>query len=113
MMLIAHEAVTLLFLLLAGHALGDYAFQSRFLATAKNRHTEIGREHWVAALPAHAIIHGVLVFVVTRSVALGLAETIAHGIIDWCKNEGWFGIRVDQGLHVFCKILWLVLILHR
>lgn len=113
MMLTAHEAVTLLFLLLAGHALGDYAFQSRFLATAKNRHTEIGREHWVAALPAHAIIHGVLVFAVTGSVALGLAETIAHGIIDWCKNEGWFGIRVDQGLHVFCKILWLVLILHR
>jgi hypothetical protein len=110
---IAHGAVDLLLLLLAGHALGDYAFQSSFLAEAKNRHTRIGRECWVAALPAHALIHGVLVFAVTRSVALGLAETVAHGIIDWCKNEGWFGFRVDQGLHALCKILWLVLVLHR
>jgi hypothetical protein len=110
---IAHNAVTILFLLLASHALGDFALQSGFLAAAKNRHTEIGREYWVAALPAHALIHGILVFAVTGSVALGLAETVAHGIIDWCKNEGWFGIRVDQGLHALCKILWLVLLLHR
>jgi hypothetical protein len=45
--------------------------------------------------------------------SIRVAGLIASGIIDWCKNEGWFGIRVDQGLHVFCKILWLVLILHR
>jgi hypothetical protein len=110
---IAHNAVTLLFLLLAGHALGDYAFQSDFLAEAKNRHTEIGAEYWVAALPAHALIHGVLVFAITGSVALGLAETVAHGIVDWCKSEGWIGFRADQGLHALCKILWLVLVLHR
>ena len=65
MIAIVHRSLTLLFLLLAGHALGDYAFQSGFLAEAKNRHTEIGRAHWVAALPAHALIHGGLVFAVT------------------------------------------------
>jgi hypothetical protein len=104
MMPIAHNAATLLFLLLAGHALGDYAFQSDFLATAKNQHTEIGREYWVAALPAHALIHGVMVFAVTGSGALGIAEAVAHGAIDWCKNEGWFDFRVDQGLHALCKV---------
>jgi hypothetical protein len=113
MITIAHHVVTLLFLLLAGHALGDYAFQSGFLAEAKNRHTEIGRAHWVAALPAHALIHGALVLAVTGSVALGLAETVAHGVIDWCKTEGWIGFYVDQTLHAFCKVLWLVLVLHR
>ena len=112
MMPIAHNAATLLFLLLAGHSLGDYAFQSDFLATAKNQHTEMGREYWVAALPAHALIHGVLVFAVTGSSVLGVAEAVAHGAIDWCKNEGWFGFRVDQGLHALCKVLWLVLFLH-
>ena len=112
MLPIAHNSATLLFLLLAGHALGDYAFQSDFLATAKNQHTDIGREYWVAALPAHALIHGVLVFAVTGSGVLGVAEAVAHGAIDWCKNEGWFGFRVDQGLHALCKVLWLVLFLH-
>ena len=108
---IAHRSLTLLFLLLAGHALGDYAFQSDFLAEAKNRHTEIGRAHWVAALPAHALIHGALVFAVTGSVTLGLAETVAHGVIDWCKIEGRIGFYLDQSLHVLCKLLWLVLVL--
>ena len=64
MIAVAHDPVTLLFLLLAAHALGDFAFQSRFLAMAKNRHSEIGREYWVAALPSHALIHGVLVFAI-------------------------------------------------
>src|SRR5215469_12876124 len=82
MMPIAHNAATLLFLLLAGHALGDYAFQSDFLATAKNQHTDIGREYWVAALPAHALIHGVVGFAVTGSGALGVAEAVAHGAIE-------------------------------
>ena len=113
MISIAHNAATFLFLLLACHALGDFAFQSDFLAAAKNQHTKIGREYWVAALPAHALIHGVLIFAVTGSSALAIAEAVAHGAIDWHKNEGWFGFRVDQGLHALCKILWLVLFLHR
>jgi Protein of unknown function (DUF3307) len=112
MIAVAHDPVTLLFLLLAAHALGDFAFQSRFLAMAKNRHSEIGREYWVAALPSHALIHGVLVFAITGSTGLGLAEAALHGLIDGCKNEGWFGFRVDQGLHVLCKILWLFLVLY-
>jgi hypothetical protein len=40
----------------------------------------------------------------TGSSVLGIAEAVAHGAIDWCKNEGWFDFRVDQGLHALCKV---------
>lgn len=112
MVALAHDPATLLFLLLAAHALGDFAFQSRFLAMAKDRHSEIGREYWVVALPAHALIHGVLVLAITGSTGLGLAETALHGVIDACKSERWITFRTDQVLHVLCKVLWLLLVLY-
>ncbi len=109
MLPLTHDPATMLFLLLAGHAIADYPLQGRFLAEGKNRHTTLGREYWPHALAAHAVIHGGFVVAVTGSAALGVAETVAHGITDWMKCEGHIGLNTDQAIHIACKIVWLSL----
>jgi hypothetical protein len=96
----------LLFLLLAGHALADYPLQGQYLATGKNRHTDLGRSIWPHALAAHSLIHGGVVALLTGSVLLGLAETMAHAVTDWLKCEGKIGFNTDQAIHVACKLAW-------
>jgi len=107
----------LLFFLLAAHALMDYALQNESMAVCKCR----GTDHplatsvpWFYWLTAHAILHGAAVGVVVRwcgfdwTVATGfaVAETAVHWLIDHGKCQKWYGIHVDQGLHVACKLLW-------
>ena len=48
-------------------------------------------------------------FVVTGIWWLGALEALAHALIDFGKCEGRYGIHVDQGLHVACKIVWLAI----
>lgn len=103
--------ITMLFRLLAGHALGDYALQGDFIANFKNRHTASLETIWPYVLTSHALIHGFFVYLATDSIHLGIAETIAHWVIDFCKCEKWFGIHIDQWLHIGCKILWAYLVL--
>lgn len=108
----------MLFLLLASHALIDYTFQTEWMAVNKNRHAA-GKPSgykpelhgplqivWPYVLSAHALQHGLGVFLVTGDIALGLAETAAHWLIDFAKCERWFGIHADQGLHIACKLAW-------
>jgi len=40
---------------------------------------------------------------------LGLAEFLAHGLIDWCKCRGLYNLGTDQTLHLGCKGLWVLL----
>lgn len=111
----------LLFFLLAGHALMDFALQNETMAVCKCR----GCDHLVAAsvpwyywLTAHALLHGATVGVVVRwlgfgwniAMTLALAETVAHWLVDHGKCRKWYGIHVDQGLHVGCKVVWWGLI---
>lgn len=102
-----------LFYLLVGHALCDYPLQGNYLANTKNRNGDYGRNKrhgvWLHSLTAHALIHGGAVALITGNVWLGVAETIAHGIIDFGKCEGWYGLHADQGMHVGCKVLWAAL----
>lgn len=104
------DPAPMLFLLLVAHALADYPLQGEFLAAGKNRRTDIGRLFWVWCLPAHALIHGGFVFAITGSLALGVAETAAHGVTDWLKCEGRIGLHADQTIHVVCKVGWVALI---
>jgi hypothetical protein len=104
-----HDPATMLFLLLASHAIADYPLGGRFLAEGKNRHTTLGRECWPHALAAHAVIHGGFIVVVTGSAALGVAETVAHGITDRMRCEGHISLNTDQAIHIACKIVWLSL----
>ena len=108
-----------LFLLLAGHALADFAFQGEAMALGKNRNPPAtggpreGKEDtgvpWPYWMGAHALIHGGLVAVITGSVWLGIAETVVHFGIDFAKCEGWTNIHSDQALHVLCKVVWVAL----
>lgn len=110
------EAFKILFLLLCGHGIVDYSLQTDYVARGKNRHAiPPGYDPvlhgpiqivWPYVLTAHALEHGLAVFLVTNSLALGLAETAAHWIIDFGKCEKWYGIHVDQWLHISCKLIW-------
>ena len=103
----------LLFMLFAWHYLADFPLQGTFLATAKSRHSELGRSIWPHALFGHAMIHGSGVAILTGSAELGVAETIIHAITDFCKCEGLIDFNVDQAVHIVCKIIWGFIVLHR
>jgi Protein of unknown function (DUF3307) len=103
---------TVFFALLVGHAICDYPLQAGPMATEKCRRSASPLQRtvpWYYWLSAHAVIHGGAVYLITGSLFLGLAETVIHWLIDFGKCEDWFGIHVDQALHVGCKVLWCVL----
>lgn len=93
----------------AGHALADYPLQGDFLAKAKNRTAPIPGVPWWQALGAHAIIHGAIVALVTKSTALGIAEALVHAATDDAKCRGKLTFNQDQAIHLACKVLWLAL----
>lgn len=98
-----------LFALIGAHALCDYPLQGDFLAKAKNRQSPIAGVPWYHGLGAHALIHGAAVAAVTRSPALGIAETVVHAVTDDLKCAGRIGYNTDQAIHVACKLLWIAL----
>lgn len=111
--------LTMFFWLMVGHAVADFWAQSDSLAKMKNRHRDPSQfcppgqkpqKMWVYALTAHALMHGAAVAIVTGNVGLGVAETAAHWVIDFGKCDNWYGIHVDQALHILCKVAWLVVI---
>lgn len=104
-------APALLFWLVVGHALADYPLQGDFLARAKNRSASIPGFPWWQALTAHAVIHGGVVAYITGFIWLGVAEIVAHWIIDDLKCRGKIGLNTDQALHIICKALWALVVI--
>jgi hypothetical protein len=113
----------MLFLLIAGHALGDYPLQPDAMATCKCRKAHLPLQNevpWYYWMAAHVLTHGlVTAFIVAfwthdndLAVKVGMLEAGVHWIIDTLKCEGVFGIHVDQALHVLCKVTWWLLIAH-
>lgn len=109
----------LLFALLIGHAIADFALQGRFLAVAKNRHADLNQFFgegkspkglWLHALGAHSLIHAAPVWLLTGSVGLAALEVVLHWVIDFAKCEGWTSFGIDQTLHVLCKITYVLLV---
>ncbi len=109
----------LFFLFIAGHMIGDFALQSEFVATNKNRHVrdlmtaEVRAKAqviWPHLLTAHSFHHGLIVFVITGHIYLALAEVITHWITDFGKCERWFGFHADQTIHILTKLLWTALL---
>jgi hypothetical protein len=107
----------MLFFLLAGHALMDYALQGDAMATCKCRRSTHPAQQgvpWYYWLTAHALTHGLAVGVLLRwagydwnlAVGFALAETVAHWLIDLGKCERLYNIHVDQLLHILCKVAW-------
>lgn len=112
------HVVELFFVLMAGHAVADFALQSEWVAKNKNRHVRElmtpEQQHtyqviWPHLLTAHALMHGVMVYLITQNTYFGIAETVLHWIIDFGKCEKWYGFHTDQFLHIGCKVLWVYL----
>ncbi len=100
------ELITIFAALIVGHAVADYPLQGDFLAKAKNRFMPIPGVPWFQALGWHAVMHGGAVWLVTGSLALGLAETVCHAFIDDRKCAGKLSFNQDQAFHIVCKALW-------
>ena len=105
--------------LLMGHVVMDFWAQSDSLARMKNRNRDSssfcppGQKPmtvWPYALTAHALMHGLAVWIATGSAWLCLAETVCHWGIDFGKCDNWYGIHVDQFLHVVCKLAWCLVL---
>jgi Protein of unknown function (DUF3307) len=99
--------------MLIGHAVCDFPFQSEWMAKAKDptRPLIAGETIWPVALAAHAGLHAGAVRIATGSWVLAACEFIAHSGIDYLKCEGRFTFNQDQGLHVLCKLVWLMLLM--
>ena len=88
------------------HALADYPLQGDFLVRAKRGLIE-GCPAFMGLL-FHSLIHAGFVLYATQSVELGMAELVFHFLIDRAKCAGHFGMKVDQALHILCKVAWAV-----
>lgn len=95
--------------LLVAHAVCDYPLQGDFLARAKSRALPIPGVPWYQALGAHSVMHGGAVWLLTGVPLLGLAEAAAHAAIDDAKCTGRIGFNADQGAHIACKALWVLI----
>lgn len=94
-------------IMIFAHTLGDYPLQGEFLSRAKNRTHPVPGVPWYQALAAHSIIQGGLVGLVTGSLWLGVAETVAHALIDDAKCTDKLTFNQDQALHIACKVVWV------
>lgn len=101
----------ILFWLLVGHALCDYPLQGDFLARGKNHRAPLPGVPWYQCLAAHALIQAGMVALVLKSEKFGLVEFVLHAGIDWLKSEGWLTYNQDQALHVFCKVVYVLIII--
>jgi hypothetical protein len=103
------------FLLVVGHFLCDFPLQTEAIAINKNpdAHTPLQKHvPWFYWLFSHALTHGGVVALITGSVILGIAETVLHSVIDYCKCKGYLNIHQDQALHLICKaVYWGLLIM--
>jgi Protein of unknown function (DUF3307) len=102
------------FFLLAGHALADYPLQTGAIAICKCRHANHPLQKevpWYYWMLSHALV--ILKwwgYSPDTAIIFGIMETVIHFIIDVGKCEKFYGIAVDQALHVICKVLWCTLL---
>ena len=108
------ELLSILILLISSHFICDYVFQTDAIATGKNRNIDTAKfgVDWRYWMTTHAITHGVGVGLVTGSVTIGVLEAVSHWIIDFGKCESWYGLHIDQILHVACKLIWVAMFIY-
>ncbi len=107
-----YEFFRLLVLLLFGHFMADFFMQTEFQALGKSRKSNpyAAAVPWYYCLTAHAAIYAGVIGILTGSLLIGLIEFVIHWIVDHGKCEGWYGIHVDQGIHLLCKVAYAVLL---
>lgn len=102
-----------LFYLVAAHFILDYPLQGDTTAMQKSplvKNALSVAVPWYYWLTAHALAQSLGVMVITGSLVLSLVELVAHWVIDLFKCYRKFNIHVDQGLHLFCKVLYALVL---
>ena len=98
-----------LFLLVAAHALTDYALQPEWMAQHKSPLNpppeKLGQWWWV--LTAHGLINGLGVALILGVWWIGALETAAHMWMDYAKCLKRLTVKQDQALHLLSKVLWV------
>ena len=105
----ADQPLQLFILLVLGHFFADFPLQSDRMAVEKCPGKDVVLS-WQWWLSAHAATHGFVVAVLTGYPFLGLAEFVTHVSIDYGKCRLHYPLIVDQGLHWFCKLLWVLVL---
>jgi hypothetical protein len=104
-----------LFWLVCGHFVMDFPLQGSTIAAQKSPLPGGARNEvlakavpWPYWMTTHALMHGGTVTLVTGSLLLGVLETGIHWVTDLAKCQRKIGIHLDQGIHLVCKVAWLV-----
>lgn len=100
------QPLNLMIMLVLGHFLADFPLQGDKMAVEKCPGKDVTL-NWRWWLSAHAGTHGFMVALLTGSPVLGLAEMVAHSLIDFGKCRFGYKLIVDQALHWACKIVWV------
>lgn len=106
------QFLELFLVLVAGHFLADYVFQTDAIATGKNRNLDPAKfgVNWYYWMTAHAVTHSVPVYLLTGSVWWALFEFTTHWLIDWGKCENLYKLHVDQFFHMLSKYIIVVFV---
>ena len=97
----------LLYWLLIGHAVADYALQIPFKSPRRNPETYPDSIYgpWWWGMLAHSAINGAFVSLLTGNIAYGMVETVLHFLLDWAKCLGKINAVEDQAGHILSKVL--------
>jgi len=102
---------TMLMLLISLHFLCDYTLQTDPQARGKSMFTEpLYGVNWYYWNASHAATHALAVGIATGSVLIGLVEFAVHFVIDAGKSKRFYGLHVDQAMHVLCKVAYVACI---
>ena len=101
-------------LLMAGHCIADTALQTDPMGSNKRRKNPVDLTRvpkgqrplnlWFMWLTHHAMIHGLVVYLLTQNIYLGMIESFGHWVLDFCKGENYYGPYMDQCLHLSMKL---------
>ncbi len=88
-------------LLFAAHFVGDFAFQSAWMAMEKRKNLEVLAYHVFTYSTPFVVL---AVFPDVSVTLMGLVlNAVLHFIVDYCKGREWVKtIWQDQMLHAFC-----------
>lgn len=102
------KTLELLTVLVMAHFLADFGLQNDRMAVEKcpGMDKTLPWQWWLCS---HSAIHGFFVATLTGLTSLGLCEWALHAIIDFAKCRRCYDLKVDQALHLSCKIAWAIL----
>jgi len=99
----------MLFWLIAAHFIIDFPLQGDTVALQKSPYTNNALSKqvpWYYWMTAHSLMHAAGVLMITGSLEMAALELWFHWSIDFGKCGKWYGIHVDQALHILCKLFY-------